>query len=89
MVLERLARDVLLGASERVIHSHSRLCSSARAACVWGGSSPGSWRRTRGACVCWQVCEDVNECLATNVRVTNPDCGCPRCACVNMPGSYK
>ncbi|KAG2428538.1 hypothetical protein HYH02_014342 [Chlamydomonas schloesseri] len=34
-------------------------------------------------------CEDVNECLATNVPITDPACSCPRCACVNKVGSYK
>ncbi|PNW86726.1 hypothetical protein CHLRE_02g095111v5 [Chlamydomonas reinhardtii] len=34
-------------------------------------------------------CEDVNECLATNVPLTDPACACPRCACVNKVGSYK
>ncbi|KAG2487035.1 hypothetical protein HYH03_014281 [Edaphochlamys debaryana] len=34
-------------------------------------------------------CEDINECLATNVPITNPACACPRCACVNKVGSYN
>ncbi|KXZ50058.1 hypothetical protein GPECTOR_18g38 [Gonium pectorale] len=34
-------------------------------------------------------CEDVNECLATNVQLTDPACSCERCACVNAIGAYK
>eukprot|EP00199_Chlamydomonas_sp_CCMP681_P001122 CAMPEP_0119103792 /NCGR_PEP_ID=MMETSP1180-20130426/2167_1 /TAXON_ID=3052 ORGANISM="Chlamydomonas cf sp, Strain CCMP681" /NCGR_SAMPLE_ID=MMETSP1180 /ASSEMBLY_ACC=CAM_ASM_000741 /LENGTH=797 /DNA_ID=CAMNT_0007088383 /DNA_START=241 /DNA_END=2634 /DNA_ORIENTATION=+ len=36
-----------------------------------------------------EVCEDINECLATNIRFTDPDCGCDRCACINLIGGYN
>jgi len=36
-----------------------------------------------------QVCEDLNECLATTATMRDPECSCPRCACINLPGTYK
>ncbi|KAJ9506219.1 hypothetical protein QJQ45_000514 [Haematococcus lacustris] len=36
-----------------------------------------------------EVCEDLNECLVTNVASSDPACSCPRCACVNLPGSFR
>lgn len=36
-----------------------------------------------------QWCEDINECLATNIGQHDEKCACERCACINTPGSYK
>mmetsp|Transcript_29301 Transcript_29301/g.64826 ORF Transcript_29301/g.64826 Transcript_29301/m.64826 type:complete len:785 (+) Transcript_29301:192-2546(+) len=36
-----------------------------------------------------EVCEDLNECLATNIPLTNPACSCERCACINTIGGYS
>jgi len=47
------------------------------------------WVKSTNADTGEEVCEDLNECIATNVRTRDPKCSCPRCVCVNTPGSYK
>ncbi|KAF5831679.1 hypothetical protein DUNSADRAFT_12733 [Dunaliella salina] len=36
-----------------------------------------------------EVCEDLNECLATSIPMKDPKCSCSRCACINLPGSFQ